>query len=209
MVDIEKVATRQLITKWFERSQIDYSDLYMKTYIAYNAWFRKVTNCTIDHEAIKEVVKRFVIWDDYLHGRTLITLGSIVEQIAILTAKRPTRPTGTVWDGRVKDRYDWRNLIYFWYQTRCDLFHGLTEPGRSYHDLQIKLAYESLNVFMSEIIRRMRFCFTDTDFAQLTEVRRLLGADNGTLAELKEIEVSLHQKFIHSPDLWNVDMERV
>ena len=37
MVDMEKVATRQLITKWFERSQIDYSDLYVKTYIAYNA----------------------------------------------------------------------------------------------------------------------------------------------------------------------------
>jgi len=209
MVDIERVMTRQLITKWFERAQIDYSDLYVKAYIAYNAWFRKVTNCSVDYEAIKEVSRRFVIWDDYLHQRTLIALGPIVEQIAILTIKRPVRPMGTAWDGRVKDRYDWRSLINFWYQTRCDLFHGLTEPGKVYHDLQIKLAYESLNLFMSEIVRRMRFCFTDTDFAQLTEVRRLISSDHGALSELKELEASLHQKFIHSPDLWNVDMERV
>ena len=143
-----------------------------------------------------------------MHERTLVNLGSIVEQIAILTAKRPARPMGQVWGGCVKDRYDWHSLIYFWYQTRCDLFHGLTEPGRSYHDLQIKLAYESLNVFMGEIIRRMRYCFTDTDFAQLTEVRGLLSSENGALSELRELEASLYQKFIHSPDLWNVDMER-
>jgi hypothetical protein len=209
MVDIEKVMTRQLITKWYERAQIDYSDLYVKAYIAYNAWFRKVTNCNVDHEAIKEVSRRFVIWDDYIHQRTLVTLGSVVEQIAVVTAKCPVRSMGAAWDGRVKDRYDWRSLIYFWYQTRCDLFHGLTEPGHKYHDLQIQLAYESLNLFMSEIIRRMRFCFTDTDFTQLSEVRRLLSSDNGAISELKELETSLHQKFIHSPDLWNVDMERV
>jgi hypothetical protein len=210
MVDIETVMTRQLIIKWYERGQIDYSDLYVKMYIAYNAWFRKVTDCPIDHEAIKELLRRFIIWDDYQNMRTLITLGPIVEQIAILTAKRPVRPigTGTTWDGRVKDRYDWRSLIYFWYQTRCDLFHGMTEPGQSYHDLQIKLAYESLHMFMSEIIRRMRFCFTDSDFSKLNEVRRLISSDKGPLTELREIEVSLYQKFIHSPDLWNVDMER-
>lgn len=208
MVNVEQVMTRQLITKWFERAQIDYSDLFVKEYIAYNAWFRKVTHRTEDHEAIKEVSRRFVIWDDYLNGRTLTSLGSVVEQVADLTLRRPVRPMGTAWNGIVKDRYDWRGLIYFWYQTRCDLFHGLTTPGHQQHDQQIKLAYESLNIFMSEIMRRMRYCFTDTDFARLTEVRRLLHSDNGTVPELKEIEAHLQQKFIHSPDLWNVDMER-
>lgn len=43
MVDVEKVLTRQLIVQWYERARIDYSDLYVKEYIAYNAWFRKVT----------------------------------------------------------------------------------------------------------------------------------------------------------------------
>jgi hypothetical protein len=203
------VLTRQLITKWFERARIDYSDLYVKEYIAYNAWFRKVTYCDADHEAIKQVVKRFIIWDDYLHGRTLTSLGPIVEQIARLTHKSPVRSANTLWDGTVKDAFDWRGLIYFWYQTRCDLFHGLTMHGQTYHDTKIKLAYESLSVFMGEIVKRMRYCFTDSDFARLTEVRTLLQSENGATAELKEIEAKLHQKFIHSPDIWNVDMERV
>lgn len=204
----EKVLTRQLITKWFDRAKIDYSDLYVKEYIAYNAWFRKVTNCDVDHEAIKAVCRRFVIWDDYLHGRTLTTLSPVVEQIARLTYQHPLRPMGSAWSGVVNDANDWHGLIYFWYQTRCDLFHGLTMPGYVYHDMQIQLAYESLSIFMAEIIKRMRYCFTDTDFTRLTQVRTLLLSENGAASELKEIEVSLHQKFIRAPDIWNVDMER-
>jgi hypothetical protein len=207
-VNPEKVLTRQLITKWYERAQIDYSDLYVRQYIAYNAWYRKVTNCDVDHEAIKEVCQRFIIWDDYLHGRTLTALGPIVEKIALLTHIHPVSPMGPAWNGVVKDSLDWHGLIYFWYQTRCDLFHGLTLPGYRQHDVQVRLAYESLCIFMGEIIKRMRYCFTDTDFARLTEVRLLLQSENGPATELKEIEASLHQKFIHAPDIWNVDMER-
>lgn len=209
MVDVEKVMTRQLITKWFDRARIDYSDLYVKEYIAYNAWFRKVTDCSTDHEAIKRVLKRFVIWDDYLHGRTLSALGPIIEQIATLTHKCPAVPMGASWDGIVKDAFDWRGLIYFWYQTRCHLFHGMTLPGHAHHDTQIRLAYESLNIFMTEIIKRMRYCFTDVDFARLSEVRALLQSEHGAVSELQEIEAKLYQKFVHSPDIWNVDMERV
>jgi hypothetical protein len=209
MVNADKVLTRQLITTWFERARIDYSDLYVKEYIAYNAWFRKVTQCDSDHEAMRQITKRFVIWDDYIHGHTLISLGPIVEQIAMLTGKSPVRPMGVAWNGVVKDAFDWQGLIYFWYQTRCDLFHGLTMPGQLTYDAKIKLAYESLHVFMTEIIRRMRFCFTDADFTRLTEVRALLKSEKGATTELKEIEAKLYRKFIHSPDIWNVDMERV
>ena len=208
-MNLDKVVTRQLITKWFERAQIDYSELFVKQYIAYNAWFRKVTGYDEDHEAIKEVSQRFVIWDDYLHGRVMVSLAPIVDEIADITFRRPVRPMGNAWNGVVKDRYDWRGIIYFWYQTRCDLFHGLTVPGNVQHDLQIRLAYESLNIFMTEIVKRMRYCFTDDDFTHLTEVRRLIISDIGSSRELKVIEARLHQKFIHSPDLWNVDMERV
>ena len=209
MVDGEKVLTRQLIVQWFERARIDYSDLYVKEYIAYNAWFRKVTHCDEDHEAIKRVAKRFVIWDDYLHGRTLSTLGPVVEQIAQHTRKAPVRPMGRGWNGTVRDAYDWQGLIYFWYQTRCDLFHGLTMPGYLQHDMRIRLAYESLHIFMSEIIRRMRHSFTDQDFERLTEVRALLQSEGNPVDDLRDIEAGLYQKFIHSPDIWNVDMERV
>jgi len=209
VVDREVVVTRQLINRWFERARIDYSDLYVKLYIAYNAWFRQVTHCDADHDAIKQVSKRFVIWDDYIQGRTLLALGPLVNQIAILTNKNSVRPMGTAWNGIVRDAFDWRGLIYFWYQTRCDLFHGMTMPGYVSHDAQIKLAYESLSVFMTEITKRMRYCFTDADFERLTEVRELLLSENSVESELKEIEAGLYRKFIHSPDIWNVDMERV
>lgn len=208
MVDTETVMTRQLILKWFERAQIDYSDLYMRQYIAYNAWFRKVTGKSEDHDAIKQLLKRFIIWDDYIEGRTLISLGLVVEKIADFTRVRPVRPVGSVWNGVVKHRHDWKGLIYFWYQTRCYLFHGLTIPGDGYDDTQIKLAYESLTLFMTEIIKRMRYCFDDRDFARFLEVRRLIDHDEGATTGLRHIEARLQQKFILSPDIWNVDMER-
>lgn len=208
MVDIEKVLTRQLITTWYERAKIDYSDLYVKQYIAYNAWFRKVTGCDEDYEAIRQVMTRFVIWDDYLHGRTLVSLGPVIHQIASITQTYPLRPVGSFWNGMVKDDSDWRGLIYFWYQTRCDLFHGSTMPGSPRFDRQIQLAYESLHIFMTEIIRRMRYCFTDNDFNRLADVRALLQSPSGPDNELKLIEAKLYQKFIHSVDIWNVDMER-
>jgi hypothetical protein len=196
MVNEDRVLTRQLMRTWFERAQIDYSDLFVRLYITYNVWFRKVTGCSEDHEAIRRMTERFVIWDDYLHGHTLSELVPVVGQIARSS-------------DLVDDAYDWKGLIAFWYQTRCDLFHGLTMPGKKQHDANIRLAYESLNIFMSEIMRRMRFCFSDADYARLTEVKALLGSEDGPTQTLKIIEARLHQKFIHSPDLWNVDMERV
>ena len=209
MVDTEKVLTRQLITKWYERARIDYSDLYVKQYIAYNAWFRRVTRCNSDHEAIQQVTKRFIIWDDYIHGRTLTELGPILEKIVQVTASPYDDSLNRMSDVIVKDVYDWRGLIAFWYQTRCDLFHGVTMPGYVRHDIVVKLAYESLSIFMGEIIRRMRYCFTDADFERLAEVKALLKSQNGADTELQEIEARLYRKFIHSPDIWNVDMERV
>ena len=201
--------TRQLIRSWYDKAQIDYSDLFVRIYIAYNAWFRKVTDCNEDYEAIKRVTQRFVIWDDYMNGRTLTDLRSSADSIAAFTHRHPLRPMRTGWDGVVKDSFDWKGLIYFWYQTRCDLFHGLTMPGKAKHDAQIRLAYESLNIFMTEIMKRMRQCFTDADYMKLTEVKALLKSPNGSASSLSAIETHLHQKFIHSPDLWNVDMERV
>jgi len=205
MINSEQVATRQLITKWYERARIDYSDLYVKQYIAYNAWFRKVTDCNADHEAIKLVMNRFVIWDDYIHGRTLVSLRPIIERIVIATMRDPENDEGA----QVRDVLDWRGLINFWYQTRCNLFHGLTMPGNKNHEMRVQLAYESLSIFMDEIVRRMRYCFSEVDYKRLSEVRLLLESQNGAVAELKEIESKLYHKFIQSPDIWNVDMKRV
>lgn len=201
MVDTERVQTRQLIVQWHDRARIDYSALYVNEYIAYNAWFRKVTQCSEDKEALRRLMKRFVIWDDYEKGRVLTALVPLVEQVANITKTSQCA-------GRVRDAYDWKGLINFWYQTRCDLFHGSVLPTQNSNDTRVRLAYESLQIFMSEIIRRMRHSFTDSDFERLTEVRALLKSPNGPAEDLIEIETGLYQKFIRAPDIWNVDMER-
>ncbi|MDB5161577.1 MAG: hypothetical protein JWM52_85 [Candidatus Saccharibacteria bacterium] len=128
----------ELVYVWHERSKIDYADLYLRLYISYNAWFRKATQASVDKEAIAVLKKRFIIWDDYLHGRILNGL----EETMLALKER----------GFIQTSDDWPGLISFWYQIRCDLFHGLLQP----HDDSVRFAYESLSIFMDEIVKRMK-----------------------------------------------------
>jgi hypothetical protein len=200
-------ATRELVLTWYNRAQIDYSDLYMRLYIAYNAWFRRVTRTEFDREAVRRLKKRFVIWDDYINGKTLVRLGLIVDEIVKNTHKRPL--ASNRWDGIVHDVADWQGLIDYWYQVRCDLFHGSTVPTKDFHEERVKLAYSSLNLFMDEITMRIEQCFTAEDYARLQEVEALMKVHDGQDVRFQDIQQILHQKFINSPDLWNVDMTRV
>ncbi len=127
-----------IIYIWFERSKIDYGDLYLRLYISYNAWFRKATQTAIDREAMSNLKNRFIIWDDFMHGRTLEGLAPVMS----LIHER----------GDIGANDDWKGLISFWYKTRCDLFHGVLQPT----DESVRLAYESLGIFMSEIVMRMK-----------------------------------------------------
>ena len=202
MVETQSEA-RELVLKWYERAQIDYSDLYARLYIAYNAWFRQVTRTSFDREAISRLTKRFVIWDDYVNGRVLQDLKPLMAQIVYLTAEQPL--VGNRWDGIVHDALDWRGLIHYWYQVRCDLFHGTVVVNEK----RVRLAYESLNVFMQEITDRMKRCFTQEDYVRLEEIQALIQSSPQDRTRLKSMQEVLHQKFISSPDIWNVDMVRV
>ena len=196
--------------RWIERAQIDYSDLYVCLYIAYNAWYRKVTQTSFDREAIARLSKRFVIWDDYMQGKTLQSLRPLLMEISNLTKKyggngmMPQR-----WNGVVDDDMDWKNLIRFWYQVRCDLFHGSSTNKIDEEGVRVRLAYLTLNIFMLEITKRMDQCFSTSDLMRLHELDTMLDTPIAATAEMQTKRHMLYQKYIHSHDIWTVDLIRV
>lgn len=191
------------IYRWYKKAQVDYTELYIRIYIAYNAWYRQVTNSMNDREAIAILKKRFVIWDDYSQGKTLSNLKVYVERLSKLTNEKPFA-SSTVWNGVVEDSNDWRGLIEFWYQVRCMLVHG-SEVSPRY----VWLVYETLELFMGEIVERMQACFTEKDLQRLEELSTLVKSETGKDARFRRLQQKLQAKYIDSPDIWQVDMQRV
>lgn len=198
--------TESLIYAWFGRSHIEYRDLYMRVYVAYNAWYQKVTGKTNDYEAIATLKTRFGIWDEYQRGQSLPLLRAVLIRIVMHTKNHPLASTSGYWDGIVKDSDDWVGLISFWYDVRCGLFHGSAYAHA--HAIEVQLAYESLYLFMDEIVRRMKTSFRSTDRHRLEELRILVKHDLMRQEKYIKESVHLHQKYIESPELWNVDMRR-
>ena len=204
----EDTTTKELIMRWIERAQVDYSDLYARLYIAYNAWFRKVTRTSFDREAISRLTKRFIIWDDYLQGRVLQTLKPLHKEIAEFTQAHTHKVVSLHrWSGIVKDESDWQGLIRYWYRVRCDLFHGSSDD-QEVSKQRVRLAYASLNIFMLEITKRMDDCFTSADLRRLNELNVLLAVPSGSTIEQQTTRQMLHQKYIRSHDIWSVDLVR-
>ena len=150
---MNKSASRRLeqVLIWYKKAHIDYSRQFLCLYISYNAWFREVTGTTNDREAIAALKKRFIIWDDYCNDRIMRTLPTYMQQLVDLTQKEPLPTTTQYWDGEIDTIKDWRSLIEYWYQVRCRIVHGMeVEPVYSW------LAYETLAVFMEEIVTRIQ-----------------------------------------------------
>lgn len=188
---------------WYKKAQIDYTQLYIQMYIAYNAWYRQTAKTTNDREAISSLKKRFVIWDDYCKGKTLQSLKPYMDRLSKVTLKDPFL-SHPLWNGVVIDTHDWRSLIEYWYQVRCRVMHG-SDVSPKY----IWLAYETLDIFMSEIVERMQACFTNDDLNRLKEVSILANTPIDTQSRFRKLQQRLQAKYIESPDIWQVDMQRV
>jgi hypothetical protein len=191
------------IYRWYKKAQVDYVEQYIRLYISYNAWYRNVTGTVNDREAISILKKRFIMWDDYCKGKTLIDMRLYVERLVILTNERPL-VNNSVWNGVVKDSDDWRNIIEFWYQVRCFLVHGSDIPQK-----YVWLAYKTLELFMREIVQRMQSCFTDKDMRRLEELSLIAASSADKNKRLLMLRRKLQAKYIESPDIWQVDMQRV
>ena len=168
------------IEKQYEVARINYATQFLLLYVAYNAWYYQVTGTRNDREALVLLKRRHVIWHDYYWGRAMSALRPYMEQLAELTQREPFESTTATWNGEVTHSTDWRSLIEFWYQVRCVLVHG-SEVKSDY----IGLAYQTLDIFMEEILQRMR----------------------AHRAKEAAYNSSIHASPIHS--VWHVDMRYV
>lgn len=195
-------ATR--IYSHYQKAQIDYANLFLRLYIAYNAWYREITGTSNDRRALILLKERFVIWDDYCQGKTMKTLSVYMERLADYTQKEPFPSTKLYWNGELDNAKDWKSLIEYWYQVRCLIVHGVDIKPK-----YVWLAYETLDIFMGEITDRMRSCFTKADFTKLQELSSLAEQNPERSKRFKRVQHMLYQKYIASPDIWQVDMQRV
>jgi len=161
----------QLVTL-YQESQINYVQRYLVLFSAYNLWFRVTTGQTVDALAIRSLKRREDIWVAGEIGETLPQLRSLMIKLYVLTNHRPVYDDGRSWKGYLQDQYDWKGLIDFWYAVRCDLIHASSIRQRSYYPLLVKLAYDSLHIFMTEIVRRVRLCVNESDIAH-TDIDQL------------------------------------
>ena len=215
---------KEIIFKWYDRSRLDYFDQYINLFIAYNAWFKKVTEVSKDREAITALKSRSGIWQQYIRGETMQNLTPYMSEIVELTDQRPLQNlthNGSVdphWNGVVENTHDWESLIEYWYRVRCNLFHGEKSPEEDRESKIVELAYKSLNEFMSEIISRMKNNFSSEDLNRIYELTLVENPDKSSKTgpakqAHKEYWSSaqgelqnLNDKFKHAQNLWEVDL---
>ena len=191
------------ITAWYKKSHIDYAQKYIARYISYNAWYRQVTGTSNDRQAIALLKKRFVIWDDYRNHKTMRPLFRYMEQLAELTQREPLMTHVQYWSGTVEDAHDWQSLIEYWYQVRCLVVHGACIKP-----MHLRLAYETLGVFMDEIINRMNACLGATNYQQMDDPQKPLEQTGISGNRFSKLQLKLYQRYIASPNVWDVDMQR-
>lgn len=160
------------ITDVFQKSQVHYEDKFLILFSSYNAWYQAVTGESIDAMALKVVRLRDAIWAEYFRGDCFELLRPLLRRIAVLTTLRPLRSTGS-WNGVVHGPDDWEGLIRFWYAVRCDHIHANSVILQGYYPLLTKLAYESLSVFMTEIVLRLQLTIEYRRSAHLIDVEEV------------------------------------
>lgn len=188
---------------WYQKANIDYASQFIKLYTAYNAWYARVTLTANNREAILKLKKRFVIWDDYCNKRVMNSLRVYMERVVELTQQSPVTSYSQHWSGEVEDVDDWKSLIEYWYQIRCSVVHG-DDISEKY----VWLAYETLSIFMEEIIQRMKATFSLADAVRLKEAEMHVELNSSNKQRFQKLQVKLQQKYIHSGNIWQVDMQR-
>lgn len=192
------------IIKWYKKAQVDYTDYFIKMYVAYNAWYREIALTTNDREALAVVKKRYIIWDDYTRGKTMRGLSIYMERLYDLTQREPFMSKTVYWTGSLESSTDWRSLIEFWYQVRCRLVHGIDVKSR-----YVWLAYETLNIFMDEILVRMNSCLKKHELESLKKQETPIKGTSSENERFQRLQNKLYRKYVFSADIWQVDMQRV
>lgn len=145
---------QRIIVEQFALSHIDYEAAFLHAYASFNAWYRFATGEPLNSLALQALKQRYELWHDYFTGECLTLLRSPMRRIYVLTQHRPLKTA----DGRsicLRDDSDWQQLIDFWFIVRCDVVHATDSLDHAYYQQYVKLAYESLSVYMTEVVRRL------------------------------------------------------
>ena len=137
---------------WYERAQIEYLHHYMAIYAAFNAWYRDYTDSHNDREALNILRKGSDIWNEYCNGLTMGELRATMYNLVEFTQREPLSYASPHWKGEIEHTKDWVSLLEYWYRVRCLVMHG-AEINPQY----VHLAYETLNIFMGEVVQRGRY----------------------------------------------------
>lgn len=153
---------RTLLLRLFNESRVDYAGQYVKLFSAYNMWFSAISGETVDAAGIQALKRRPALWREVFQEECLPGLVSVMTKIMILTQHRPLiQKSG--WKGYLEHPHDWAGLMDFWYAIRCDVVHGSRYLGLSHYPVLMKLAYESLFLYMNEIVLRSSLCQQRSD----------------------------------------------
>lgn len=136
------------IYAWYKRAQIDYAQQYITLYVAFNAWYRRLTGKANDRLALNKLRVGNDIWEAYRKGTILQEMASPMRLLVECTQREPLSHATPHWKGEIEHAGDWPSLVEYWYRVRCLVVHG-SEIKPHY----VYLAYETLNIFMGEIIR--------------------------------------------------------
>lgn len=124
----------------------------MALYASFNVWYQEATGSMNDRQALNQLRLGNVVWRDYCAGRSLHGLDVFMRSLVELTQREPLSHATPHWNGEVASVKDWVSLVEYWYRVRCLVMHGAEINSQYVH-----LAYETLNVFMGEIIQRGRY----------------------------------------------------
>lgn len=138
-----------VMISWYERAQVDYVNKYMALYASFNAWYRDQTGTQNDRQALNHLRRGNTLWTEYCEGITLHGMVHYMRMLVEYTQREPLSYATPHWRGEVADTRDWVSLIEYWYRVRCLVMHGAVIQAP-----YVYLAYETLNIFMTEIIHR-------------------------------------------------------
>ena len=142
------MSNEDVMRVWYNRAQIDYVRNYMSLYAAFNGWYRVKTGKENDREALNILRKGEPLWSAYCNGDAMHQLKDFMILLVELTQREPISHPTPHWNGEMGSIKDWCSLIEYWYRVRCLVMHGA--PIQSHY---VYLAYETLNIFMTEVLK--------------------------------------------------------
>lgn len=140
-----QVDGRSVAKEYYQRSQLDYAAAYMYLYASYNAWHRVEVGAMSDRDALRVLKRNFNIWHQYYEGESMLGMGALLEEVVSYTKSG--------WPVVVVDAEDWRSMVDFWYKVRCELVHGQLDISDSHSEEAVRLAYQTLSLFMGEALK--------------------------------------------------------